>query len=61
MYLNRYKARQNENLNLFFFQKEKRLKHIQEQELEVQCQLSNERINLWELEGHIKKVSYRKM
>ncbi|TMW39987.1 hypothetical protein DOY81_014934, partial [Sarcophaga bullata] len=36
--------------------KEKRLKHIQEQELEVQRQLSNERINLWELEGHIKKM-----
>ena len=57
MYLNRYKAREDKNPIFFFFQKEKRLKHIQEQELEIQRQLSNERINLWELEGHIKKVS----
>lgn len=31
---------------------------MQDQEAEVQRQLSNERINLWELEGHIKKVNY---
>lgn len=37
-------------------QKEKKLINLQNQESEVQRVLTNERINLWELEGHIKKV-----
>ncbi|XP_065360044.1 coiled-coil domain-containing protein 63 [Calliphora vicina] len=36
--------------------KEKKLMYLQNQESEVQRILANERINLWELEGHIKKM-----
>lgn len=46
---------------LFFFQKEKNLSTLQLQEADVQRTLQNERINLWELEGHIKKVRFSKI
>lgn len=46
--------------NCFFFQKEKNLSTLQLQEADVQRTLQNERINLWELEGHIKKVRFSK-
>ncbi|XP_023294596.2 coiled-coil domain-containing protein 63 [Lucilia cuprina] len=36
--------------------KEKKLIYLQNQEAEVQRILASERINLWELEGHIKKM-----
>lgn len=38
------------------FQKEKQLSYLQKQNADLLRCLQNEKVNLWELEGHIKKV-----
>lgn len=48
-------------MSLWSFQNEKKLKFLLQQKENVQKQFEEQKVNLWELEGHIKKVLHGDM
>lgn len=46
---------------LFWFQNEQKLKNLLQLKENVQKQFEEQKVNLWELEGHIKKVKLFKL